>query len=142
MHRSLRSLLHSPLNATIVGRTKEGAIMSLYAVVLTTLLIAQPSGAAEPVSDGATANDARRARDLVFVGTVIEINSHGADDLKRWVVAVTVDRIISGDFTGKGFEFAVHSPAKSGLEVGKSYTIRAKWTGKGYAVDERQWRRR
>jgi hypothetical protein len=78
---------------------------------------------------------------LVFVGTVIEI-SQGRDDLRPWVVAATVDRIVSGDFAGKTFEFAIHSPAQSGLGVGKSYTIKAKWAGKGYTVDEHQWRRR
>jgi hypothetical protein len=29
----------------------------------------------------------------------------------------------------------------SGLKVGKSYTIKATWTGDGYVVDELQWMR-
>ena len=117
--------------------------MSLCAAIVELLLvIAQPSYVAEPESDGGASNDARRTRDLVFVGTVIEIDPHGADLLKPWIVAVTVDRVVSGDFAGRTFEFAIHSPAKSGLEVGKAYTIKATWTGKGYAVDQHQWRRR
>ena len=63
-------------------------------------------------------------------------------ELKPWIVRMEVQKVVSGDFSGGWFEFAVHSPSRSGLEEGHSYTIKAVWSGKGYEVDENQWRRR
>ena len=79
--------------------------------------------------------------DLVLVGTVKEIQPRGgARSRKRWLVVVKVDRVVSGEFSGTTFAFAIHSPANAGLQVGKTYTVKATWTGAGYVVDELQWR--
>ena len=47
-----------------------------------------------------------------------------------------ITRVISGEFSGSTFQFAVHSPAQSGLEKGRAYTIKAVWKDHGYIVDE------
>jgi len=47
----------------------------------------------------------------------------------------------TGDFSEPTFSFAVHSPAMSGLEKGRSYTVKAVWKNGGYVVDPLQWRR-
>jgi hypothetical protein len=84
-----------------------------------------------------------KAGDLVLVGTVTETQPLSARrSRKNWVVVLHVDRVVSGEFSGSTFEFAVHSPAQSGLEVGRSCTVKATWTGEGYVVDEAQWRNR
>ncbi len=80
-------------------------------------------------------------RDLVLVGNVSSI-TQGGSDLKPWIVSIAVEKVISGDFAGKTFEFTIHSPSRSGLEQGHSYTVRAKWRRDGYEVDENQWRKR
>ena len=79
-----------------------------------------------------------QGKDLVLVGRVSSITQGGTLP-KPWIVTVDVEKIISGDFSGGQFAFAVHSPSRSGLEVGRSYTVRAAWKGKGYDVDENQW---
>lgn len=84
----------------------------------------------------------KKARDLVLVGTVREIHSRsGACSLKNWIVVVDVARIVSGEFSGTTFSFAIHSPARAGLQVGQSYTVKATWIGAGYLVDELQWQK-
>jgi len=55
---------------------------------------------------------------------------------RRWAVRAHVDRVVSGTFSGDTFTFTVHSPAQSGLRVGRAYTIKATWTIEGYVVDE------
>jgi hypothetical protein len=82
------------------------------------------------------------SQDLVFLGTVTSMApGHTGNTSKRWVVTTTVERVLSGRFSGSQFSFAIHSPAKSGLEVGKQYSIKATRTPTGYRVDEYQWRR-
>jgi hypothetical protein len=56
-------------------------------------------------------------------------------------VRLDVAKVLLGNFSGGSFDFAVHSPARSGLQVGRTYTVTATRRGDGYAVDERQWRR-
>ncbi len=56
-----------------------------------------------------------------------------------WIVRTRVLEIIAGEFAGEQFSFRIHSPSRSGLEVGVTFTIRAEWTGTGYRVDEHQW---
>ena len=81
------------------------------------------------------------SRTLVFEGTVVSIATV-AHDFKPWLITVKVTKVVSGEFAGSTFEFLVHSPARSGLEKGPSYTIEAVWKDDGYIVDENQWRRR
>lgn len=76
---------------------------------------------------------------LVFVGTVFSI-AQGADELRPFIVRMEVEKVVSGEFSGGWFEFAVHSPSRSGLEEGHSYTVKAVWTGTGYEVDQYQWK--
>ena len=79
-------------------------------------------------------------KDLVLTGRISSI-TQGPDLLKPWIVTVDVEKVVSGEFSGDQFRFAIHSPARSGLEVGHSYTIKSVWKGQGYEVDEQQWRR-
>ena len=76
---------------------------------------------------------------LVFEGTVTSITTIN-HPLKRWLITVKVTKVISGEFSGSTFQFAVHSPTLSGLKKGRSYTIEAVWKDHGYTVDENQWR--
>jgi hypothetical protein len=97
---------------------------------------------AQAVSTG-TNLKSQKAKDLVLVGTVTEIHQrHAARSLKNWAVVVRIAKVVSGEFSGKTFTFAIHSPARAGLQVGQTYTIKATWTDKGYVVDEEQWRKR
>ena len=77
-------------------------------------------------------------KDLVFIGTVRKIYPFSAPATvrRRWAVRAHVDRVVSGTFSGDTFTFTVHSPAQSGLRVGRAYTIKATWTIEGYVVDE------
>jgi len=78
--------------------------------------------------------------DLVFLGTVAEMTSSPLPQSRLgWVVQCEVDRVVSGTFPGKTFSFRIHSPSKSGLEVGKQYTITATRTPDGFHVDQHQW---
>jgi hypothetical protein len=96
---------------------------------------------AEPLPQAVATSPPNRARDLVLVGTVAKIVLRSEPELTPWAVTVRVERIVAGALSEATFSFLVHSPAKSGLEIGKSYTIKATWTDKGYVVDETQWRR-
>jgi hypothetical protein len=95
-----------------------------------------PGFAAPPVDPSAEA--ATLSRDLRFRGTVAAIDATHTDELsnRKWVVTMNVERILAGEFIGKTFAFRIHSPSKSGLVVGGSYTVEAKWTGDGYRVDQ------
>ena len=79
-----------------------------------------------------------KTKDLVLVGTVTKIYPV-AGVLRRWAVVAQIDKVVAGEFTGTTFTFTVHSPTSSGLRVGRSYTIKATWTGDSYAVDQYQW---
>ena len=101
----------------------------IVATILITMIVGrQQSVAATP------------SKTLVFEGTVTSISTIN-HPLTRWLITVKVTKVISGEFSGSTFQFAVHSPAQSGLEKGRSYTIKAVWKGRGYIVDENQWRR-
>lgn len=76
---------------------------------------------------------------LVFVGTVTQIRP-SPGEVGRWAVTMTVTRVLAGAFDGATFSFLVHSPSKSDLEEGRTYTVRATRTDGGYTVDEMQWR--
>jgi hypothetical protein len=52
---------------------------------------------------------------------------------------MTVDEVIEGVFADKTFSFMVHSPVKSGLQQGTSYTVRAERSSSGFTVDQYQW---
>jgi len=43
------------------------------------------------------------------------------------------------DYQPSTFSFRIHSPTLSGLQVGRTYSIRATWIVQGYVVDELQW---
>jgi len=81
------------------------------------------------------------AQDLVFLGTVQEIRQSGMPRtaMLEWIIHTRVDKVVSGRFSGETFSFLVHSPSRSGLEKGKQYKIKAKWTGEGYRVNQNQW---
>ncbi len=80
---------------------------------------------------------------LVFEGLVSAIENapigmRGA--FLDWIIRMRVEKIISGEFAGDAFAFRIHSPARSGLIVGKRCSVTAVWTEAGYTVDENQWR--
>jgi hypothetical protein len=82
------------------------------------------------------------AKDLVFIGTVTEIYPvSAARSSRNWAVVAHIDKVVSGEFSGTTFTFAIHSPARAGLRVGQTYTIKATWTAAGYIVNEAQWRK-
>jgi hypothetical protein len=100
--------------------------------------LASPPAAPAPGSSSHPASNA----DLKFLGTVTAIEpANTGDPLKRWIITTRVDAVLSGAFSQPQFSFAVHSPAQSGLELGKQYTIVAARTPRGYTVDPYQWRR-
>lgn len=76
--------------------------------------------------------------DLVLNGTVTRLYPVAAarPSRRRWAVVARVNGVVSGEFNGETFTFTVHSPAQSGLRVGRSYLIRATKQGEGYVVDE------
>ena len=82
------------------------------------------------------------SKEMVVVGRVTSLKPGGGDESRRWIVTIKVDKVVSGDFSGPTFQFAVHSPSQCGLEKGRSYTIEAVWDGTGYTVDELQWMKR
>lgn len=99
------------------------------------LASANPSSASTPQNSNSD--------DLALLSTVTSIE--GADignPRKKWVVTTRVDKVLAGHFAGSQFSFAIHSPAQSGLEVGKQYRIRATRTHEGYLVNQDQWRQR
>jgi hypothetical protein len=110
--------------------------MKLLAVVLPALLCVGCTTKPEPV---ASTHPAKPHSELVFRGTVIKIEGPTTDFFQPWVITTRVDKLLSGSFSGKQFQFAVHSPAQSNLDIGKQYTIRAVRTETGYTVDELQW---
>jgi hypothetical protein len=100
--------------------------------------IAPPQGfdGAQAVSTGTIVKEG----DLEFIGTVTKIYPlTSIHSRKNWAVVTHVDRVVSGDFSSTTFSFVIHSPTLSGLQVGRTYTIKATWTDKGYVVDELQW---
>jgi hypothetical protein len=56
-----------------------------------------------------------------------------------WRVTLAVDRVVDGIFSGDRFQFVVHSPARSGLQLGGRATVKAERTADGYSVDPDQW---
>ena len=103
-------------------------------LLVTSLTVAQtPTTVAQTQS-----SSTHSPKDLVFIGTITKIYpfSAPATVLRRWAVRAHVDRVVSGTFSGDTFTFTVHSPAQSGLRVGRAYTIKATWTIEGYVVDE------
>ncbi len=80
--------------------------------------------------------------DLVFLGTVEKVEASPLpQSTLNWIIYCRVDKILSGDLPNKTFSFRVHSPVKSGLEVGKQYKIKATRTIDGYTVDQYQWKK-
>jgi hypothetical protein len=92
---------------------------------------------------GAVAGETNKA-DLVFFGTVqkLEAAPLPPPSLENWVVEFKVDRVLSGSFTNATFSFRIHSPSRSGLEVGKQYQVEARRSGNSYVVDPEQWVKR
>ena len=91
-----------------------------------------------PLKHTAVASEPKPLGELVFRGTVVSVTGPIADMEQPWVVTTRVDRVLSGSFARKQFQFAVHSAAGI-LQVGEQYTIRAVRTKGGYTVDELQW---
>ncbi len=76
------------------------------------------------------------AQALVYEGRVTSIE---ATPIHRWVIRMSIDKILQGHYTGTNFTFTVHSPAKSGIASGMTYRVKANVTAFGYTVDENQW---
>jgi len=95
---------------------------------------------ASGVVDHQNAGAVQPSNVLVFEGTVTSITMIN-HELTPWLVTLSVEKVLSEEFAGPTFSFAVHSPAKSGLAMGRSYTVRAEWKDGGYVVDPLQWRR-
>ena len=85
-------------------RTKLQVIIAM--LLLTTLIAGEWQSIAAAPSET-----------LVFEGTVTSITTID-HPLTRWLVTMKVTKVISGEFSGSTFQFAVHSPAQPGLEKG------------------------
>lgn len=92
------------------------------------------------VESSRSASASSPSKVLVLEGTIASIGQI-AHERTPWLVTVTVKRVVAGEFSGPTFSFAVHSPAQSGLDKGRLYTVEAVWKDGGYVVDELQWRR-
>jgi len=116
-----------------------------YATLGAGVIWAKPSGVAildtMPRGGGIANAEPPHAKDLVMRGKITSFTRSGDDPLKTWIVTVKVTRMISGEFSGETFQFAVESPWRSGLKKLRSYTIEAVWNGEGYDVDPLQWRK-
>jgi hypothetical protein len=109
--------------------------MTLVAAVV--LSVASCAPGPKGTSDAASAEDAGTLR---FQGTVIALDPTPASRAyDRWIVTMTVDEVIEGVFADQTFSFLVHSPEKSGLQQGTSYTVRAERSSSGFTVDQYQW---
>jgi hypothetical protein len=75
---------------------------------------------------------------LVLTGTVTSIFQ--IEDqvplVLHWCVTIRVEKVKVGKYEKPGFTFAIHSPARAGLQVGNRYTIEATWDGHEYIVKE------
>jgi|SRR6267142_2338549 len=107
--------------------------VSLILLVVSLTVAQTPSTLAQTQSSSTDS-----PKDLVFIGTITKIYPFSAPTTvrRRWAVRAHVDRVVSGTFSGDTFTFTVHSPTQSGLQVGGTHTIKAKWIDKGYVVDE------
>jgi hypothetical protein len=96
-------------------------------VVVSTMMLGQDASGA-----------AAAAKKLTLTGTVMAIFRVEASPPSRrnWGVTVQVERVKVGKYTEPTFTFTVHSPARSGLEIGVRYTIEATWNGRAYEVDD------
>jgi hypothetical protein len=113
---------------------------SLYRMYLRSASDAEILLAEEVPSQALPAQDGT----LSFLGTVKDIKASPLDEpsLVDWVVNFSVDKVTEGEFSKPTFSIRIHSPAQSGLEVGKQYLVEAKWNGAGYDVDALQWMKR
>ena len=74
---------------------------------------------------------------LVLIGTVTAISPvDNRPSRRNWAITIRVEKVKVGKFSHPEFTFAVHSPSRAGLEVGRHCTIEATWTGKGYLVND------
>lgn len=134
----LATLAHFAVLA--VGCGTRAPAPSLGTTVPSSMASSGSAVTAPPVDASA---EAAPSRNLRFRGTVAAIDASHTEGLsnRNWVVTMNVEQVLAGEFPGKTFAFRVHSPSKSGLVVGGSYTVEAEWTGDGYQVDQFQWQR-
>ena len=91
--------------------------------------------ALQPISLASAASPSKK---LVLLGTVTSIFQIDAPptSLRNWAVTMRVEKVKRGKYAESEFTFAIHSPARSGLQVGDRYTVEANWDGHEYRVDE------
>ena len=97
----------------------------------------------EPEDEGDNSPVAAGESVLIFEGTVASAEPSPTDQMstQNYVITVRVDRVVKGRFEGKTFQFRIHSPAMSGLEVGGKCTVERGAAKDGYTVDQNQWMR-
>ena len=79
---------------------------------------------------------------LVIVGTIGTIYQLGEPCLiKCWGLYVHVDKVLVGKYQDATITFAIHSPARMGLELGATYKMEAIWKEDRYVVTEGLWPR-
>ena len=54
----------------------------------------------------------------------------------NWIIDLKVERVLSGPSPGETFFFRVRNPTRQGIEVGRSFQIRAVPSGRYYRVDQ------
>jgi hypothetical protein len=111
----------------------------LVALVVTSQLWVGSQGAAAGRAHRARPNSATPTK-LVIVGTVGSIYQLDEPRLLRcWGVDVKVVKVLSGKYAEPTITFAVHSPAKSGVELGETYKIEAEWKDGEWLVPPMWW---
>ena len=75
--------------------------------------------------------------ELVLVGTVTKLYPLATSRQRRaWAVVAHVDNVVKGEYSGATFTFSVHSPALAGLQVNRTYVIKATRVDGRYVVNE------
>lgn len=80
------------------------------------------------------------SEDLILNGTITAITPANLGHAGRFVVRLEVASVEQGTFLGETFDFAVHSPEKSGLRLGSRCRLHARMAPGGWQVDPWQWR--
>lgn len=100
--------------------------MALWCVLAASALTAPPSPAA-----------AAPLPELVLRARVLKIELNRLPrGTRHFIVRTRVLRVVRGAFSGRRFDFRIHSPARAGLAVGQLVFLRARPAGSGYLVDE------
>jgi hypothetical protein len=129
--------------AEFPGKTGEKLILFLKEHDEKVVVLAAEN-AALPISErDMIVKLASESGDLVFRGKVESIEISPLKGSRyNFVVKTRVLKVLKGSFDGSHFEFRIHSPSKSQIEVGKVLEVKAERIRDGYLVDPIQFLKR